>query len=237
MSASSEPRGSTVADPHPQDGGPAVRPAVAASMAWLAIAFVGFAGFVALAWIVFSKITLAFDQPLLDLARTWSDLADLWNVLSIAAYLPLAALAVGFILWLFVNHRRREALMVIVLLVAVTAGSELVKELVARARPPDTSTVVPGVVYSFPSGHELESVTILGIFALATWRSSLAFALRCGVVLAAVVLVALVGVGRVSLDAHYPSDVLAGFLAGMGFLAIYALLTTTRPADRPATVN
>ena len=61
--------------------------------------------------------------------------------------------------------------------------------------------------------------------------------MRCGVVLAAVVLVALVGFGRVSLDAHYPSDVLAGFLGGMGFLALYALLTTTRPADRPAAVT
>jgi undecaprenyl-diphosphatase len=236
MSASSEPRGSSVLEPANKVGR-GDRGASAVSAAWLAIAFVGFAGFALLAWLVVSKVTIFFDQPLLDLARGWNGLADLWNALSIAAYLPLAALAVGFILWLFVNHRRREALMVIVLLVAVTAGSELVKELVARPRPPDTNTVVPGVVYSFPSGHELESVTILGIFALATWRSSLALVVRSAVGLTAVVLVALVAVGRVSLDAHYPSDVLAGFLGGLSFLAIYALLSSPRPADEPTAVT
>ena len=46
--------------------------------------------------------------------------------------------------------------------------------------------------------------------------------------------VALVAVARMSLDAHYPSDVLAGFLAGMAFVATYALLTGSRSADTSA---
>lgn len=233
MTNRTEARGSSLVEP--RDGGaPPGRGTSVPLAGWLALAILGFAGFAALAWMVMARASIPFDGSMLDLARQWDGFAGLWNLLSVAAYIPLAALAVGFILWLFVNHRRREAVLVVILLVAVTAGSEAVKQIVARPRPPATNTVVPGVVYSFPSGHVLEVTTILGVIALTTWRGSLGLAMRIGVILAAAALVALVAVARMSLDAHYPSDVLAGFLAGMAFVATYALLTGSRSADTSA---
>ena len=58
----------------------------------------------------------------------------------------------------------------ILVLVAVTAGSELVKQLVA-APGPRVRCLVPGVVYSYPSGHVLEALTIFGIIAILLWRT------------------------------------------------------------------
>ena len=199
-----------------------------ASLAWLVVALLGFAGFAVLTWLVATQTAIPFDQPLRDLARGWDGYFDLWNLLSNAANFPLIGLGVAIVLWMFWKHRQREGILVIVVLAAVTAGSEAVKQLVARPRPPGSETVVPGVVYSFPSGHVLEAVTILGIIAILVWRSSLPQSARRAFAIAVAIFVTMVAVARVAINAHYPSDVLAGFLAGIAVLAIFARLT--RPA-------
>ena len=197
-----------------------------AAIAWAGTALVCLNGFVLLTWLVASRTAIWFDQPLLSLGRSWDGYAAVWNLLSNAANLPLIGIGVGLVLWLLFHQRRREAVLVVLVLVAVTAGSEGVKQLVARPRPPGSDTVVPGVIYSFPSGHVLEALTIFGMITILVWRGSCPRWVKRGVAIAVSVFVVLVAVARVALNAHYPSDVLAGFLAGLGVLAIFALLAT-----------
>jgi undecaprenyl-diphosphatase len=140
----------------------------------------------------------------------------------------MIAIGVGIVLWLLRAHRRREAVLVVILLVVATVGSELVKELVARPRPVKGPEV--GVVYSYASGHVLEAITIFGIISLDVWRSGLPRPVRIGVPLLFVFLVILVGVARVALGEHYPSDILGGALAGIGTLSIFAFFTNQRVA-------
>jgi undecaprenyl-diphosphatase len=205
-----------------------------ASRAWLALLLLGLAGFVLITLLVVSRTVIPFDQPLLDLARSWGAYNDLWNLLSNAANIPMIVFGAGIVLWMIWTHKNREAILVIVVLAAVTAGSEAVKQLVARPRPPGTDTVVAGVVYSFPSGHVLEAVTILGIIAILVWRSSKPLWARRAVAFAVALFVALVALARVAINAHYPSDVLAGFLAGVAVLAVFALVTRPTAAGRPS---
>jgi membrane-associated phospholipid phosphatase len=123
---------------------------------------------------------------------------------------------------------------VLVMLAAVTAGSEGVKQLVGRVRPSGTGDGIPGVVYSYPSGHELEVVSILGIVAVRLWRSALALVLRAGVVILVGIEALLVAIARLALNTHYPTDILAGLLGGIAALSLYAWFT--RPgawADHP----
>jgi membrane-associated phospholipid phosphatase len=194
-------------------------------VAWYVVALAGLVGFVALTVVIVTRDVLPFDVPLLDDARSYSAYDGAWNLLSNAANLPLIAIGVGLVAWLFHEHRRREGTLTVLILVAVTAGSEAIKQLVARPRPPGSDTVVPGVIYSYPSGHVLEATTIFGIIAILLWRSSQPLWLRAGFAIAVAVFVALVAVARVAIDAHYPSDVLAGFLAGIGVLGLFAVLT------------
>jgi undecaprenyl-diphosphatase len=195
----------------------------------LVAALLGFGAFALLAWAASMQIAIPFDQSILDVARSWSSLSATWELLSNSANIPMIFVGVGLVLWLFWRGAHREAVLVVLTLALVTAGSELVKQVVHRPRPPGSDTVVPGVIYSFPSGHVLEAVTILGIIAVLVWRSSLPRILRVAVAVAVSVFVALVAVARVAINAHYPSDVLAGFLAGIGVLAIFILLTRPRP--------
>lgn len=201
------------------------RAAEGSRIAWLVVGLLGLGGFLVMTVLAYSHVTFSFDQPLLDVARSWNAWADLWRLLSESANIPLIIIGLGMVAWLFVTKRRREAFVVLLLLIAITAGSEGVKQLVARPRPEGTDPNIPGVVYSFPSGHVLEALTIFGIIAIRCWRVLQHFAVKILIVALVVVEVAMVGVARVALSAHFPSDVLASLFGGVAALALYGWLT------------
>ena len=191
----------------------------------LVIALLSLVGFILLTVAVARSVVFPFDQPLLTLVHGWDGAPIIWNTISQGANIPLIVIGLAFVLWLFFTNRRREALVVVLMLVAVTAGSEGVKQLVGRPRPSGNGDGIPGVVYSYPSGHVLEVLTILGSVALRAWRSSKRLALRAALVVLVALDVVLVAIARIALAEHYPTDVLAGFLGAIGALAVYALLT------------
>ena len=215
--------------------GPDRAPTRWASARSLLIAILALLGFVAVTIAVASRFVFPFDQPWLALARTLDGMPVVWQAMSQSANIPLIVIGVVFVLWLLWKKRHREALLVIVILVAVTAGSEGIKQLVGRPRPSGTGDGIPGVVYSYPSGHVLEVLTILGMITVRRWRSSRPFRLRLALVLVVTVEVVLVGIARLALNEHYPSDVLGGLLGAIAALGWYGWFT--RPggwADRPA---
>jgi membrane-associated phospholipid phosphatase len=195
-----------------------------------ALAIVGLAGFAVLTVVLYAHVTPFFDPPIRDALLQYRSWSVLWNDISEAANFPMIGIAVGLVLYLWWKHRRRVAVLVAVTLGLVTAGSEGVKELVHRPRPPDSQTVVPGVIYSFPSGHELEAVCILGILAVLVWRSRAPRPVAVAVAILVAIFCAWVAVARIAINAHWPSDVLAGFLGGIGVLAI--VIRLTRHDDR-----
>jgi membrane-associated phospholipid phosphatase len=205
----------------------------ASVVGWLVMAIAGLGGFAAITILLLNGWMPPFDQPLLDIAKQWQGLAPVWRVISESANIPLIVVGVGLVLVLFFTKRRREALLVALILIAITAGSEAVKQLVHRDRPSGTDPNIPGVVYSFPSGHVLEVLTIFGILAIHAFRSHLAQAVRVLIVVAVLVEADLVGVARVALAAHWPSDTIASFIGGLGVLGVYGLFTHHRaePGD------
>jgi undecaprenyl-diphosphatase len=202
--------------------------AATSSRAWPILAAIGLGGFALVTWLVAIKFVFPFDQPLLDATAGFGQYMEAWRGISESANLPLIAIGIGIVVWLLWHKQRREALVVTGVLAAVTAGSEAVKQLIARPRPPGYSDNVLGVVYSYPSGHVLEALTIYGIIAVLIWRSSLPTVVRVVVPLLFSVIVVLVAIARVASAAHYPSDVLAGLLGGIGCVAVFAWITGNR---------
>ena len=203
-----------------------------ATIGWVLMAVVGLGGFVVLTVLMAMHATIPFDAPLMDLARPYRVDKYAWNVISESANFPLVAIGLGIVALLFLAHKRRDAILVFLVLAAATAGSEGVKQLVHRARPPGSDTVVPGVVYSYPSGHTLEVLTIFGILTIIAWRSGVDRWIKVALLVFTILFVAAVAVARVSINAHYPSDVLGGFLAGLGVLGLFGLLS--REDRKPA---
>jgi undecaprenyl-diphosphatase len=202
---------------------------------WLAIALISLVGLALLTVALLSHVVIPGDKQLLDTAVTWTGGTLVWNVFSELGNYPMIPAGFGLVMWLLFKKRRREALLVILLFAAATAGSEGLKALVARPRPLGSAPGIPGSVYSYPSGHALETVMILGMIALTLWRHQHAMWLKLGFAILVVVFVTLVCIARVALDLHYPSDILGGLLGGFGILGLYAWWS--RPgawADHPA---
>ena len=199
-----------------------------ATLGWALMAIAGLGGFVMLTAILLMNQPIPFDAPLRELAKPYAAYNSLWSVVSEAANYPLVAIGLGTVAVLLFAHRRREAVLVFLVLAAATAGSEAVKQLTHRDRPPGSDTVVPGVVYSYPSGHTLEVLTIFGILTILTWRSSVARWIKVALLVFTVLFVVAVAVARVAINAHYPSDVLGGLLAGIGVLGLFGLLSRPR---------
>ena len=86
------------------------------------------------------------------------------------------------------------------------------KQIIRRERP-DTKYAesMHFKLYSFPSGHAFASLILLGILAYAA-AVNLSFFIAIPLVLTLIIAIFLIGLSRVFLGAHYPSDVLGGWV-------------------------
>ena len=114
-----------------------------------------------------------------------------------------------------------------------SAGNQALKAVIARARPDLLDPLVDERGFSFPSGHSLLGMVAWGILAVLVMRSRLPLNVRRGVVAVLAVLILLIGLSRVWLGVHYPTDVLAGWTAGAVIVLLYARLTR-RVSPEPA---
>jgi undecaprenyl-diphosphatase len=110
------------------------------------------------------------------------------------------------------------------LVVAASVGgvilSTVMKEAFARERPNVVPHLMDVFTPSFPSGHAMMSAAVYLTLGALLARSVTGWQSRVFCVFIAVVLTVLVGISRVYLGVHYPTDVLAGWTAG----AIWAML-------------
>ena len=127
----------------------------------------------------------------------------------------LIAFALPMVAWFLWKRKRAEALTLSMGLLsfAVTPG---LKVLVDRPRPSDDLVTVWGNYggLGFPSGHAFDAMVLFGLlFYLAPLLVSFKPAVHM-VRVSSLSLILLIGISRVYLGAHWPSDVLGGFMYG-----------------------
>jgi len=126
----------------------------------------------------------------------------------------LVLLSAGF---LFTARKQGMALF---LILATTAGFLLVqflKRVVDRPRPDVVEHWTSFANASFPSGHAANSAIIYLTLAVLIARSVTSRALRIYVVMAAMLLTFVIGLSRLYLGVHWPTDVLSGWIVGAGW--------------------
>lgn len=168
------------------------------------------------------RLLLALREPdnpsePLGSAQVESTIRDV-TALGSPVVLSFLVLTLGIFLWLF--GYRRAAVFMLVATVGGALFSQVLKEIFVRQRPDLVSMTAYTGSYAFPSGHAMTAAVTyltLGILLASILERA---ALKVYVIGVALVLAGAVGISRVYLGVHWPSDVIAGWAAG----TIWALL-------------
>jgi len=110
-----------------------------------------------------------------------------------------------------------------VLAASVGGGSllnRLLKYAFYRPRPHFDDPILTLTSYSFPSGHTMAATVLYGTIAAYLFAKFPDWRARVLIILAASLLIALVGFSRIYLGAHYLSDVLAAMAEGLAWLSL-----------------
>ena len=107
----------------------------------------------------------------------------------------------------------------------------LLKVLLQRDRP-ESNPDIGAVGYSLPSGHAMGAMIFYGFLAYLIIRSQRSKGVKLLLTLLMLTFTVLIGVSRIYLNAHYASDVLAGFIAGCFWLSACILALEARPMYR-----
>jgi undecaprenyl-diphosphatase len=175
-------------------------------------------------------------RAVVDVARSITNLGD-GLVLSVLLLVVLVGLRAARVL------NVRATIAPLVSLAAGALLAPLVKAIVERPRPPLALHEVVERSSGFPSGHSTQAAAgwlALGrVLALGAGRGGRAGAgpdphglLRRWPLVGAAVIVAMVGVSRVVLSVHSPTDVLAGWLLGLVCAVVVVGLLLREPARR-----
>lgn len=134
---------------------------------------------------------------------------------STSAVIVLCAVILLF-LYVVLRHRRE-----LLLFMSVMLGTELwnllLKHSFKRVRP-DIHRLIEISGYSFPSGHSMAAFSLYGILTYLLWRHIPYAAGRFLLLAVSGVMILSIGLSRIYLGVHYPSDVLGGFLASCAWM-------------------
>ncbi|RKD14485.1 hypothetical protein BCY91_08420 [Pelobium manganitolerans] len=113
----------------------------------------------------------------------------------------------------------------ITLVLLLSSGLNVVlKNIIGRERPPEIGRLVEAQFYSFPSGHAMSAITFYGfIIYLSAILIKKAW-LKTLIIVLCLVMTVLIGFSRIYLGVHFPSDILAGYLAGFAWLMFCVLV-------------
>lgn len=160
-----------------------------------------------------------------------------WNVIcTVLGPTAFRIVGVGVIIWLLTRRYLRPALFLVLTVELSGLVTEVAKRLADRPRP-DTA-MVHAYGTSFPSGHALAVMAAVLAF-LTILLPAVAARRRLPLIVVGAAIVILVGAGRVVLNVHHPSDVLAGWALGyLWFVACWWMLRpvtlTSASAETPA---
>lgn len=167
---------------------------------------------------------LPFDEPVMRwLHAQTNDLLTmvLLAITQLGGVLGVTLMTCGLVLWLLKNKHTYRAWFVVLTVAGAGLLNVCLKLLFARERPDFWQHVVHESSYSFPSGHAMGSSALVFAVLFLLWKTKW----RWWSVAIGVVAIVLVGVSRMYLGVHYPSDIVAGWIVSLVWTSlVYGVL-------------
>jgi undecaprenyl-diphosphatase len=186
--------------------------------------------FVVIAGEVIEGDTESFDRAILLSLRNPANLADpigpSWveetarDFTGLGGHPILALVTFGVAVYLWMVGKRRTALFVVAAIGGGMLLSAVLKIGFERPRPALVPHEVRVYTASFPSGHAMLSATTYLTLGALLARANARRRVKAFVLGFAVVLTLMIGLSRIYLGVHWPSDVLAGWCGGAAWAAL-----------------
>jgi undecaprenyl-diphosphatase len=187
-------------------------------------------GFLALAGEVMEGDTLAFDthivralrkadDPSTPIGPAWVE-STLLDLTALGGPTVLTLVVLSIIGFMLLQRRYRTALFIFV--TSTTGGivGYAMKSVFMRARPTIVTHLRPAFETSFPSGHAMQSAIVYLTLGALLMRIAEGRLTKIYCLAVAMILTFVVGVSRVYLGVHYPTDVLGGWIVGMVWASV-----------------
>jgi len=192
----------------------------------LFIVLAGMAAFVGIAKWVTSKDVIVFDSTMIAFVQSFvSDRFTEWMI-AISFFGSIKWIAAVLIIVACLLCWKKKYALAIFLLGASGAGALLNKGLkwFFKRERPDILPIVIEKSYSFPSGHSMGSLLFYGSLAFVVLHLMRPSKLRAIAVFVFCLFILLIGISRIYLGVHFPTDVLGGYSIGMAFLFICIII-------------
>ena len=195
----------------------------------------GLLAFIKLTEEVINGETTGFDRQLLLMMRNPANLAEpvgpAWlevivrDLTALGGVITLGMLTLAVCGYFLLQHKPRMSLFVLLAIAGGSLFNSLLKEFLERPRPDLVPHSTAAAMSSFPSGHAMMSaVAFLTLGALLAHASG-KLSIKLYILGWSLLLTLLVGVSRVYLGVHWPTDIIAGWIAG-GVWALLSLLAS-----------
>jgi undecaprenyl-diphosphatase len=197
--------------------------------------------FIVLSQSISAKWLQAFDQHVGGYIQEqrgdlWTSIAKFFTFLGSGSTEFILFFLVAGLLYFKFKHRWETLVLFVGVLGAWLLNSGL-KDLIKRDRPSAEAWLVEVDSFSFPSGHAMVSILFYGLLAYLLWVNVRQTWRAAWLIPPVAVLVILcIGLSRIYLGVHYPSDVLAGYTAGgLGLIGCMHAIRTIRRRRRVMT--
>lgn len=212
----------------------------------VALVSLGLLAFIVLADRIADEGTPGFDERILLLFRDPSDPSEpvgpAWvevvvrDVSALGGLLALGMLTVAVCGYLWLKHKHLLAMFVALSVCGGSLANTLLKGFIGRARPDIVPHGTSAALSSFPSGHAMMSAVVFLTLGALLALSADERRIKIYILIWSVLLTVAVGVSRVYLGVHWPTDVIAGWIAGaiwatLCLLVSRRIVTTSRFLD------
>lgn len=182
-----------------------------------------FAGFCYLAYSISVNGFLTLDDTVISIVQGWespilTNLMKFFTTIGSANVVILTSLGILFFLYKVLNYRS-ELVLFIVVMIGSPVLNWLLKAIFQRARP-DLQRLIDIGGYSFPSGHAMNAFTFYGILSFLLWRHISTKWGRSLLIVISTLMILMIGISRIYLGVHYPSDILGGYLGSGCWLTL-----------------
>ena len=195
------------------------------------IALIFFAGgtkiFIELTESLKTKLLTKYDQAIIETVTSWRTPAltkyfilvtDIGDTIGY-----LIVFSVCTLLFYFLFKNWKYVAQIAIVMVLALSSNLLLKKYINRARP-DAKYLVEVETLSYPSGHAMMAMAFYGFLIYLIYHFNMNRFLKIGLIALLVFLISSIGLSRIYLGVHFPSDVAGGFLAGLIWVVFCILI-------------